>query len=202
MVMAVEPAAGASVSLVTTRFATTKTTASTRTGTTSPNTTTRPLATFSRRPRYGSPSRFRRSQAIVIMKTAPRKTIEATASIHHQSVEMSWAGLLLGASVDWPPPQPAIAIEHAIGPTSRSRLATARIITRLRSRAHAGGHGRTRLRPRPDPLHPFGQPRGQCHDRERRVGGSLGGHHAPVGDEQVGDPPYPVVGVDHAVLWR
>jgi hypothetical protein len=38
--------------------------------------------------------------------TAPKKTIAATASIHHQSFSMSRAGPLWGVSVDWPP-QPA-----------------------------------------------------------------------------------------------
>jgi hypothetical protein len=44
---------------------------------------------------------------------------------------------------------------------------------------------------------PLRQAGGERHDRERRVGASLGRHDAAVADEQVGDLPDAVVGVDH-----
>src|SRR5919197_5738921 len=47
---------------------------------------------------------------------------------------------------------------------------------------------------------PLREPGRQRHDRERRVGGALGGHDAAVRDEQVAHAPDAVVAVNHAVL--
>src|SRR3954463_13874324 len=94
----VVPAAGASVWRRTTMLPKTNTSDSTTIGMTIPKITTRLVVAFSALPSSGRPSRRRRTHPTISIATAPRKTTEAMASIHHHRVRMSCAGPLWGES--------------------------------------------------------------------------------------------------------
>src|SRR3954470_13574325 len=114
--MAVDPSAGAWVSRMTKRSATTKRAIRTIAGSTKPNPMTSTLFASSRLPMNGRPGVPRRKNAMTSRATAPRKTMPATTSIHHHRVAMSWAGLEWGFRVDWLPPHPASCTANSSAP--------------------------------------------------------------------------------------
>src|SRR3954465_11453892 len=122
MVIFVEPRAGASVCLITTRSATAHKATSTTAGIAIPNATTSAEEARSLLPRTGRPSRWGRSPDSAMRQSAPTKTAVPMASIPHHNVVIAWAGLAFGLSVDWPlSPQPEMKSVAAASSQYRTR---------------------------------------------------------------------------------
>src|SRR4051794_22204932 len=103
----VRVAAGASVSGMSTKLATTKRLMLTIAGTTIPKTTTSARLRPALRLTTGIPGRRRLNHERASRLTAPEKTTQAITSIHHHRRLMSREAGLWGFSADCSPPQPA-----------------------------------------------------------------------------------------------
>src|SRR3954453_2759592 len=107
----VRVAAGASVSGINTKLATTKRLMLTIAGMTIPKTITSARLRPALRPITGIPGGRRLNHDSASRLTAPEKTTQAITSIHHHRRLMSRAAGLSGLSADWSPPQPATSSE-------------------------------------------------------------------------------------------